>query len=321
MNFSPKNAVIATGSYLPQKILTNSQISEFVETNDEWIKDRTGIKQRHIAAEDELTSDLAYKAAHAAITSANIEPTSIDLVIVATTTPDATFPSVATKVQAKLGIIKGAAFDVQAVCAGFIYALTLADSLIKTGTATRALIIGAEKMSSIIDWQDRSTCVLFGDGAGAVIIDKSKTNSGIIGSNLQADGRYGNILYTDGGVSSTQKSGVIKMLGREVYKHAVEKMYGSICELLSAYKITPQEVDVLVPHQANIRILETLATKLAMPSEKLVITLATQANTSAATIPLALDHAVHSGQITQGKTVLLTAIGGGLCWGSILMRW
>jgi 3-oxoacyl-[acyl-carrier-protein] synthase-3 len=318
---SYSSVIVGSGGYLPGKILTNQDLEKIVDTTDEWISTRTGIKQRYIAAENELTSDMAAQAARVAINDSGLTAEDIDLIIVATTTPDSTFPSVATKVQHKLGITKGAAFDVQAVCAGFIYALSIADSFIKIGQAKNVLVIGAEKMSTVLDWQDRTTCVLFGDGAGAVVLSAEKDNptSGIIGSKILSDGRFGSILQTNGGVAENQCAGVIKMLGQEVFKHAVEKMSSVAAEVLSENNLSLNDINYLIPHQANIRILESVAKKLQVPAEKVIVTVDQHANTSAASIPLAI--AANKDKFKKGDLIALSAIGGGLCWGACLLRW
>jgi len=313
--------ITGTGAYLPSKILTNFDLEKIVETSDSWIVERTGIKQRNIAAQGELTSDMAYQAALNAIDNSKLPPDKIDLIIVATTTPDSTFPSVAVKVQAKLGLKHGAAFDVQAVCGGFIYALNIADNFIKSGQVTNVLVIGAEKMSSILDWTDRSTCILFGDGAGAVILSATGEDRGIITSKIYSDGGFESILYTDGGVSSTGTSGVIKMKGPELFKLAVEKISSSVVKLMADSGFTTADIDVLVPHQANIRILESVSKRLNLPQEKVICTVEHHANTSAASIPLALNYAIQNNRIKRGDLVVLTAIGAGLCWGANLIRW
>lgn len=320
-----RTVLSATGSYLPQKIVTNADLEKLVDTSDEWIVQRTGIRQRHIAAEGETTADLAIAAARVALHSGKIQPEQIDGIIVATTTPDQTFPSVAVKVQAALGIPPGLAFDVQAVCTGFVYALGVADSLIRTGAARRILIIGAEKMSSVLNWNDRTTCVLFGDGAGAVVLEASTGEGtvhdrGILSTHLYADGRLRDILYTDGGTSSTGTAGHIVMHGKDVFKHAVTLMADIVAEVLHKNGIAPGEIDWLLPHQANIRIIESTAKKLDMGMERVVVTVDRHGNTSAASIPLALDDAVRAGKITRGQLILTEALGGGLTWGAILLR-
>ena len=317
-----KSTFKSCGAYLPKKIVTNDDLAKVIDTNDEWIISRTGIKKRHIVIENETTSYLATKAALTAIERANIEVNEIDLIIVATTTPDQTFPSTATLVQSNIGNTKAACFDIQAVCAGFVYAISIADAMIKAGGIRNALIIGAETMSKILDWTDRNTCVLFGDGAGAVILSSSKDdNNYIISSKVYSDGSFSSILYADGGVSSTQKAGVIKMQGKEVFKNAVEKMSNSMKELLSISGTNINEVDHIIPHQANIRILEAVSEKLNVPAEKMVTTLDMHANTSAASIPLAINHIFENKKLKKGDLVLISAIGGGLVWGSSLFRW
>lgn len=313
--------IIGTGSYLPEKILSNEELSKIVDTNDEWIKSRTGIEQRHIVAQGELTSDMAYMAARRAITSSKINPEEIEMIIVCTTTPDRSFPSVAVTVQNKLGIKNIPAFDIQAVCAGFVYGITIADNFIKSGFAKNILVIGAETMSKLVDWNDRNTCVLFGDGAGAVLLQASKTHEGIISCKINADGCYENILYTDGGVGVSQTSGFIKMVGRDVFKHAVEKMSQSIVNIIDESKYTKEDINWVIPHQANLRILDAVATRLDMPSSKMVMTLDKQANTSAATIGLALDHHVKAGMIKSNDLIVFSALGAGITWGACLLRW
>ena len=319
--YMTQNVIISTGSYLPEKILSNDDLSKMVDTNDEWITERTGIKNRHIAAENELTSDLATKAAENCIEKSAINKDEIDLIIVATTTPDLTFPSTAVIVQEKLGIKNCAAFDVQAVCSGFIYALSVADSLMKNGAAKKALVIGAETMSRIIDWEDRSTCILFGDGAGAVIVEQQESpQRGIFGFNLHSDNCTRQLLYTDGGVSLNGKSGFIHMEGREVFKHAVSKLAECTNEALERSNIKAEDIDLVIPHQANQRILDATIKKLRLPNEKLYSTVKEHANTSAASIPLAIDDAVNKGRLKQNDILALQAIGGGLTWGSVIIK-
>jgi len=324
-----KSLILSTGSYLPKKTLSNDEIALMVETSDEWIRQRTGITQRHIADEGELTSDLAVSAAKNAIEKAQISVDEIGLIIVATTTPDKTFPSCATIVQSKLKCKNAFAFDVQAACSGFIYAVTAADSLIQANNRIKyALVIGAEIMSRIVDWKDRSTCVLFGDGAGAMVIksaahcDETTENStrGIISANLYSDGNV-DVLYTSGGISSTGDSGKICMNGREVFKHAVDKLTASIEETLRCNNLKIADIDWLIPHQANIRIIEAVVKKLDLPMEKVANTVDQHANTSAASIPLALDYAIQKSKIKPGSLGLLVAIGAGLTWGSVLLRY
>ncbi len=316
-----RSFITSTGSYLPEKIMTNADLEKIVDTSDEWIEQRSGIKQRHIAAENETTSDMATKAAQDALDSAGLTSNDIDGIIVATTTPDQTFPSVAVKVQAALGVPAGIAFDVQAVCTGFVYALATADNFIKAGQLKRVLVIGAEKMSAVLDWKDRTTCVLFGDGAGAVILEaREEDQGGILSTHLYADGSYKDILYTNGGVSTTGESGHIVMHGREVFKHAVKLMAGAVNAALEANDLNAEEIDWLVPHQANARIIEATAKKLSLPMDRVVMTVAEHGNTSAASIPLAFDQAMKSGDIQSGQSVLFEALGGGLTWGSALVR-
>lgn len=301
--------------------MSNNEIASIVETNDEWIRQRTGIVQRHIADEGELTSDLAVNAAKNAIEKAKISIDEIGLIIVATTTPDKTFPSCATIIQSKLKCKNAFAFDVQAACSGFIYAVTVADSLIKSNDRIKyALVVGAEIMSRIVDWEDRSTCVLFGDGAGAVIMKSEMSSSSIISTNLHSDGNV-NLLCTNGGISSTRDSGKILMNGREVFKHAVEKLTSSVEETLKCNSLKITDIDWLIPHQANIRIIEAVVKKLDFPIEKVINTVDKHANTSAASIPLALDYAVQESKIKSGNLILLISIGAGLAWGSVLLRY
>ncbi|MBI1301601.1 MAG: beta-ketoacyl-ACP synthase III [Alphaproteobacteria bacterium] len=317
-----KSHIVSTGSYLPKKILTNHDLEKIVETSDEWIFQRSGIKQRHIAAENEATSDMAVEASKRALEQAGLSAEDIDGIIVATTTPDQTFPSVAVSVQAKLGVPVGVAFDVQAVCTGFIYALSVADNFIRAGQLKRVLVIGAEKMSAVIDWKDRTTCVLFGDGAGAVVLEarESGESEGVLSTHLYADGNMRDILYTDGGVSTTGQSGHIVMHGREVFKHAVGLMADAVNAALEHNNLSADQVDWLVPHQANSRIIESTAKKLSVPMEQVVMTVENHGNTSAASIPLAFDEAMRDGRIQSGQLVLFEALGGGLTWGSALVR-
>lgn len=320
------NSIISgTGSYLPEKIMTNADLEKIVDTTDEWIQQRSGIKSRHIAAGDQSTGDMAIEAAKQAIKSAGINAADIDGVIVATTTPDTTFPSVAVKVQAAVGAPAGIAFDVQAVCTGFVYALSVANNFITTGQAKRILVIGAEKMSSILDWNDRTTCVLFADGAGAVILEASEDQNGpnprgILSTHLHANGAHKDILCTTGGPSTTGQAGHISMQGKEVFKHAVSLMSEVVEETLTHNNIEASALDWLVPHQANSRIIESTAKKLGMSMDKVVMTVGHHGNTSAASIPLALDEAVKAGDIKQGQLVLMEALGAGLTWGAALVR-
>jgi 3-oxoacyl-[acyl-carrier-protein] synthase-3 len=321
-----KSVIAGTGSFLPEKILTNADLEKIVDTTDEWITQRSGIKQRHIAGEKETTGAMAIEAARRAIEAAGCTAADIDLIIVATTTPDRTFPSVAVKVQGELGISPCPAFDVQAVCTGFVYALTTADNFIRNGQAKKALVIGAEKMSALVDWTDRTTCVLFADGAGAVVLEATKADDtldsqGIHSTHLYANGAQRHMLETSGGVSTTGDNGFITMQGREVFKYAVNYMADVVNEVLEKNEIDPANIDWLVPHQANIRIISATAEKLNMPMDKVVVTVDRHGNTSAASIPLALDEAVRDGRINRGQLLLLEAMGGGLTWGAALVRY
>lgn len=318
-----RTRLVGCGHYLPSRVVTNAELAARVDTNDEWIVSRTGIKQRHIAADNELTSDLALKAAQAALANAGIDAQQIDMIVLATTTPDNTFPATAVKVQAALGLKHGFAFDVQAVCSGFVYALAVADNFIKTGQVKRALVIGAETFSRLLDWNDRVTCVLFGDGAGAVVAEayEGPDDLGILSTHLHSDGTYYDMLHTDGGPSSTGTTGVTKMQGQEVFKHAVKNLADVVEETLAANKLEPSAIDWLVPHQANKRIIDSTAKKLAMSADKVVLTVSEHGNTSAASIPLALSTAVNDGRIKKGQMVLLEAMGGGFTWGAALVRW
>jgi len=312
----------STGSYLPARILTNAELAATVDTSDEWITQRTGIRARHVAAEGELTSDMALAAGRMALANGGFTAADIDAIIVATTTPDDTFPAVAVKVQAALGMLHGFAFDVQAVCSGFVYALSTANNMIVSGQARRVLVIGAEKMSSILDKSDRTTCILFGDGAGAAVLEAgSDDKQGILSVHLHSDGRYRDMLYTDGGVASTGRAGVIQMHGREVFKYAVEALAQVVDEALVATGYTAADIDLLVPHQANLRIIEGTAKKLHMSMDKVVVTVDRHGNTSAASIPLALHEAVTQGRVKRGDLLLIEAMGGGFTWGSLLVRW
>ncbi len=314
---------MGTGSYLPDKVLTNFDLEKIVDTSDQWITERTGIKQRHIVAEGETTCDLAEFAARNAIESANIDPQSIDLIIVATTTPDRVFPSTACLLQQRLDIHGSPAFDIQAVCTGFVYALDIADKYIKTGAAKRALIVGAETLSRIVDWSDRSTCVLFADGAGAVILEASE-KPGILSTHIHADGSFAELLKTNGGISDLNSDGLdaihIEMKGNEVFKVAVNTLGRIVDETLAANNMEKSDIDWLVPHQANIRIINATARKLKMSTERVVTTVQNHGNTSAASVPLALDTAVRDGRIKRGETILLEAFGGGFTWGSALIK-
>lgn len=321
-----RSTVIGTGSYLPAKCLTNEDLAKVVDTSDEWIVQRTGIKQRHIAAEGELTSDLGLKAAKAALESAGVDAQDIDTIILATATPDNTFPASAVTIQAALGINHGAAFDVHAVCSGFVYALATADAYIKSGMAKRCLVIGAETFSRILDWEDRTTCVLFGDGAGAVVVEGREAagsieDRGILTSHLRSDGRHKEKLFVDGGPSSTQTTGHLRMEGREVFKHAVGMITDVIEDAFNATGLSADDLTWFIPHQANKRIIDASARKLNIAPEKVVTTVDMHGNTSAASIPLALDTAVRDGRVKGGDVVLLEAMGGGFTWGSVLLRW
>ena len=319
-----KQTVLMTsvGAYLPANVVTNEDLSAYVDTSDEWIQRRTGITQRHFVADGETTADLASHAANQALANAAMQPQDIDLIIVATTTPDNTFPSTATKVQHQIGAAGAIAFDVQAVCAGFIYAVDVAEAMLRGGRGRRALVIGAESFSKLLDWQDRTTCVLFGDGAGAVILEITDEASdwGIRSSVLHADGAHRNILYVDGGPSSTNDVGHVRMEGKEVFRHAVEKLAAVMDEALIAADMQPQDIDWLVPHQANIRIIDAMQKKMQLPSEKVIRTVAAHANTSAASIPLALATAVGDGRVQNGDLLAMEAIGGGLVWGAALVK-
>ena len=319
MNYS--SYILGCGSYLPKKILTNNDLSKKLDTSDEWIKSRTGIRQRHIADKNQLNSDLGYEAAKKAIINAKIKISDIDLIIVATSTPDHTFPSTATKVQAKLGIKKGFAFDIQAACSGFIYAMSVADNYILNNQATNALVIGSEIFSRILDWNDRSTCVLFGDGAGAIVLSKKKRISGIISNELYSDGRFYDLLYVDGGVASNQKAGQIKMKGREVFRHAVEKLSECIKLSLKKNNLKKDNIDWIIPHQANKRIMDMTAKKLDISKNKVLITVDRYANTSSASIPLTLDYALSKKIVKRGQIIVFEAIGGGLTWGCSILKY
>lgn len=311
---------------MPKRIMTNRDFEHIVDTSDEWIIQRTGIRQRHIAGDDETTASLGEEAARNAIASAGLEPDDIDLIVLATSTPDNTFPATAVDIQNRLGIRHGAAFDVQAVCSGFIYALTTADLYIRGGMARRALVIGAETFSRLLDWEDRTTCVLFGDGAGAVVVEASEgagltSDTGIIAAKLRSDGCHKSKLYVDGGPSTTKTVGHLRMQGREVFRHAVGMITDVIEDSFSVAGITADDIDWFVPHQANRRIIEASAKKLGIADEKVVITVDRHGNTSAASVPLALSVAVADGRIKKGDMVLLEAMGGGFTWGAILVRW
>ena len=321
-----RSVIVGSGSYLPQRIMTNADLSRIVETTDQWITERTGIRERRIAADGEKTSDLARESALAALKAGGCDASEVDLIVLATSTPDLTFPSTATIVQAQLGITQGAAFDIQAVCSGFIFALATADNFIKAGQSKCALVIGAETFSRILDWTDRSTCVLFGDGAGAVVLKAEEgtgtsEDRGVLLTMLRSDGRYRDKLYVDGGPSATKTVGHLRMEGREVFKHAVVNIADVMEKTISGAGFRPADIDWFVPHQANRRILEGAAHKSGVPKDRIVITLDKHGNTSAASIPLALDTAVRDGRIKRNDLVLMEAMGGGFTWGAALVRW
>ena len=321
-----KSYIRGIGSYLPPRVLTNAQLAETVDTSDEWIRERTGITQRYIASEGQNTSDLGMAAAKNALESAGMKASEIDLIIVATSTPDLTFPATATIIQEKLGIMGGAAFDVQAVCSGFIYGLSVADAMIKAGTGKNVLLIGAETFSRILDWNDRTTCVLFGDGAGAMILSSTpnldhNAGDGVLDTEIRSDGRFRDLLYVDGGPSSTQTVGKLRMTGNKVFKRAVTELSNSMIKCSEESGITISEIDWFVPHQANQRILEAVAKRLDLRRGQVVSTVAYHANTSAASIPLAMDVAIKDGRIKRGHTVMLEAFGGGFTWGSALLSY
>ena len=321
-----RSVVAGCGSYLPERIVTNDELAKTVDTSHEWIVQRTGIHSRHIAADSEKTSDLALAASLEALQDAGIGAEDLDMIVLATATPDETFPSTATTVQAALGMTHGAAFDVQAVCSGFVYAINVADNFIRLGQADNILVIGAETFSRILDWKDRTTCVLFGDGAGAVVLqghegDGSSSDRGILSNCLRSDGQHHDLLYVDGGPSSTQSVGFLRMQGQEVFKHAVRNLASVCTEALDAAGLAAEEIDWLVPHQANRRIIATTAKKLKMSEDKIVMTVDHHANTSAASIPLALTEAVRDGRIARDDVVVLEAMGGGFTWGASVIRW
>lgn len=319
-----RSVILGTGSFLPERRVSNAELAERVDTTDEWIVERTGIRFRHIAGDDETTSTLATGAARAALESAGIAATGIDLIVLATATPDQTFPASATRVQTALGINDCVAFDVAAVCSGFLYALQVADSMLRAGVHKRALVIGAETFSRILDWEDRTTCVLFGDGAGAIVLEAQEsdeaTGRGILTTRLHADGRHNDLLYVDGGPSTTGTVGKLRMKGREVFRHAVVNLAAVMEESLGAAGLSSQDVDWVVPHQANARILDATARKLGLAPEKVVVTVDQHANTSAASVPLALDTAVRDGRIKPGDLLVLEAMGGGFTWGAAVVR-
>jgi 3-oxoacyl-[acyl-carrier-protein] synthase-3 len=321
-----RTRVIGCGAFLPDNVVTNDDLAKKVDTSDAWIRERTGIRQRHIAREGQTTSDLALEAGRAALADAGIDAGELDIVIVATTTPDRTFPSVATMVQSRLGMARGAAFDVQAVCSGFIYGLSLADSLIRTGQARTILLVGAETMSRVLDWTDRATCVLFGDGAGAVVLQAhhgrgDNSDQGILNTRIYSDGRLHDLLHTDGGVSLTRSAGLLRMQGKEVFKHAVTNIAAAIEASVGAAGIALADIDWFVPHQANQRILDGTARKLGIDPAKVISTVAWHGNTSAASVPLALVTGVKDGRIRKGQLILLEAMGAGFTWGAALIRW
>ena len=323
-----RSQVAGCGGYLPERIVTNDELATRLDTSDAWIRQRTGIGERRIAAPGELTSDLATAAARRALAHAGMSGSDLDLIVLATATPDETFPATAVKVQAQLGMKRGAAFDVQAVCSGFIFALAVADNALRLGQARTALVIGAETFSRILDWQDRGTCVLFGDGAGAVVLNAvpgAPTGGlparGVLSTHLHSDGRQHDILYVDGGPSSTGKAGKLRMEGREVFRQAVQHLTEAVDEALAKNGLSPGDIDWLVPHQANTRIIDAVGRKLGLPADRTILTIERHANTSAASIPLALDEAVADGRIRPGHLVLMEALGGGLTWGAGVVRW
>jgi 3-oxoacyl-[acyl-carrier-protein] synthase-3 len=321
-----RSVIRGVGAHLPRRVLTNADLVKVLDTSDDWITERTGIKVRHVAADNEFTSDLGMAAAKQALVRAGIDPVDIDLVICATSTPDRTFPATAVKIQAGLGVTKGAAFDIQAVCSGFVYALATADNFLRAGQSRRALVVGAETFSRLLDWQDRSTCVLFGDGAGAVVLEAqpqhgTRDDRGILATRVRSDGRFEDLLFVDGGPGSTKTTGHLRMNGREVFRHAVQKISGVIEEMLVMTGYAADEIDLYVPHQANARILDGIANKLGVASHKIVKTIAKHGNTSAASIPLALNHAFEEHLVKEGSLVLMEAMGGGFTWGAVLVRW
>ena len=316
-----RSVVVGVGSALPERKVTNEELAATVDTSDEWIVERTGIRSRYIAGNGETTGSLATKAARAALEHAQTEASDIDLIVLATATPDQTFPSTATKVQAALGINDCIAFDVHAVCTGFLYAVSVADSMLRSGNANKALVIGAETFSRILDWEDRTTCVLFGDGAGALVLSAEDTESGILATKLHADGRHNDLLFVDGGPSTTGTVGKLRMKGREVFRHAVVNLADVLNEVLADAGLTAADVDWVVPHQANQRILDATAKKLGLPPQKVVVTVDQHANTSAASVPLAFDTAVKDGRIKRGDVVVLEAMGGGFTWGAAALRY
>lgn len=318
-----RSVVAGVGAYLPERVLTNAELAKMVDTSDEWIVERTGIERRHIAGEGEFTSDLAIGAGTRALEAAGLTPDDIDLVMVATATPDETFPATAVRVQSALGITRGSAFDLQAVCSGFVYGMSVADGMIRSGQSERTLLIGAETFSRIIDWEDRGTCVLFGDGAGAVILEAATGGDGrgVLANRLRSDGSKHDMLYVDGGPSSTQTVGHLRMKGKEVFRHAVSNLTSIVYDVLEDAQLSAADVDWIVPHQANKRIIDATARKLGLPAEQVVVTVQDHGNTSAASVPLALERAVSDGRIKQGDLVLMEAMGGGFTWGASLVRW
>ena len=316
-----RSVIAGVGSALPKRCVTNAELSETVDTSDEWIVERTGIRSRYIADDSETTATLATDACRRALAHAGIDARDIGLIVLATATPDQTFPSSATKVQAALGIDDCIAFDVHAVCTGFLYALSVADAMLSSGAANKALVIGAETFSRILDWDDRGTCVLFGDGAGALVLTAEEGERGILATRLHADGRHNDLLYVDGGPSTTGTVGKLRMKGREVFRHAVKNLADVLNEVLAAAGLTSADVDWVVPHQANARILDATAKKLGLPIEKVVVTVDRHANTSAASVPLALDTAVRDGRIKRGDLIVLEAMGGGFTWGAAVVRY
>ena len=316
-----RSVIAGVGSALPKRQVTNEELAKTVDTTDEWIVERTGIRNRYIAGDGETTASLATAAARQALAHAGLEATDIDLIVLATATPDQTFPSTATKVQAALGINDCIAFDVHAVCTGFLYALSVADSMLRSGGAAKALVIGAETFSRILDWEDRATCVLFGDGAGALVLSAEEGESGILSTKLHADGRHNDLLFVDGGPSTTGTVGKLRMKGREVFRHAVVNLASVMSEVLEGAGLNSEDVDWVVPHQANARILEATARKLGLPAEKVVVTVDRHANTSAASVPLEFDTAVKDGRIKRGDVIVLEAMGGGFTWGAAALRY
>jgi 3-oxoacyl-[acyl-carrier-protein] synthase III len=319
-----RSQIAGCGGYLPERVVTNEELAARLDTSDAWIRQRTGIGERRIAATGELTSDLAFNAACRALERAGMSGSDIDLIVLATATPDETFPSTAIKVQARLGMKRGAAFDVQAVCSGFIFALAVADNALRLGQARTALVIGAETFSRILDWTDRSTCVLFGDGAGAIVLTAASGGAGsrgVLSTHLHSDGRLHDILYVDGGPSSTGTAGFLRMEGREVFRQAVQHLSEAVDEALQANGLSPSDIDWLVPHQANTRIIDAVGRKLGLSADRTILTIERHANTSAASIPLALDVAVGDGRIQPGHLIVMEALGGGLTWGAGVVRW